>query len=150
MTNASYQGLSGPVVVMWPGGSISFPIASWTSVDSGYILPSGTTRGARYQVPTLKEHIGVNGTEDDTLWYAYGPFLPGPITTTPQEFNVTLPSTEPRTLVYALGKSQCSFLFNMKVPPTKPGFVVPDLAPLLLSLASFSAFVAYALKRKAS
>lgn len=148
MTNASYQGLTGPVVVKWPGGSTSFPIASWTAVDSGYIPPSGTTEGARYHVPTLKDHIGVNETDDDTLWYVYGPFLSGPITTTPQEFNVTLPSTAPRMLVYALGKSKCSTLFNMKVPPTRPGFIVPDLAPALLSLASFSAFAVYALRRR--
>lgn len=147
MTNACFQGLTDPVVVTWNGDSISFPAASWTAVDSGHI-PSDTTPGAKYMVPSLKEHIGVSGTEDDTLWYAYGNFLAGPITTTPQEFEVTLPSTSPRMLVYALGKSQCSMLYDMKVPPTRPGFVVPDATPLLLTLASFSAFAFFAIRRR--
>jgi hypothetical protein len=148
MTNASYQGLIGDVVVEWVGGSSSFPSSSFTAVDNGYVPPSGTTPGVRYQVSGLKNHIGVNGTADDTLWYAYGPFLSGPITTTPQTFNVTLPSTHARMLVYAIGKSKCSGLFDMRVPPTRAGFVVPDLAPILLTLAPFSAFGLYAIKRR--
>lgn len=117
-------------------------------MDSGYIPPSGTTQVVRYQVSALKEHIGVNDTADDTLWYAYGPFLSGPITQTPQTFNVTLPSTHPRMLVYAIGKSRCSQIFDMRVPPTRPGFLIPDLAPILLALASFTAFGLYAIKRR--
>lgn len=148
MTNASYQGLTGPVVVGWNGGSITFQASDFKPVNNGYIPTTGTTNGARYLVSSLKEHIGVNGTEDDTLWYAYGPFLSEPITTTPQTFNVTLPSTNPRMLVYALGKSKCSTLFDMRVPPTRPGFIVPDPAPLLLALASFSAFGVLAIKRR--
>jgi len=151
MTNASYQGLTGPVLVNWTGGSTSFPASSFTAVsdNNAFVPPSGTTEGARYTVASLKEHIGVNGTVDDTLWYAYGPFLSGPITTSPQTFNVTLPSTTPRMLVYALGKSWCcQSLFNMKVPPTRAGFVVPDLAPIIMSIASFSAFGLYAIKRR--
>jgi hypothetical protein len=160
MTNASYQGLTGPVLVNWTGGSISFSKASFTSVhaNNAYVPPNGTTNGARYRVSGLKEHLGVKGTADDTLWYAYRRFLQGPITTTPQTFTVTLPSTNPRMLVYALGKSSCSpcsfhvnccpSLYDMKVPPSRPGLVVPDLAPVLLASASFSAFGLFAIKRK--
>lgn len=151
MTNASYQGLTGHVLVNWTGGSTHFPKASFTSVElnGAFVPPSGTTPGARYTVASLKEHLGVNDTADDTLWYAHGAFLSGPINQTPQEFTVTLPSTDPRMLVYIIGMSSATGnLFDMKVPPTMPGFVVPDLAPLLLATASFGALGLYAVKRR--
>jgi len=149
MTNASYQSLKGQVLVNWTGGSTSFPKTSFKLANKKYIPRTPETFFVRYRVSALKEHIGVNGTEDDTLWYAYGPFLSTPITKTPQTFNVTLPSTHPRMLVYAIGKSKCSpCLFNMRVPPTRAGFVVPDLAPILLTSASFGAFGIYAIKRR--
>jgi len=146
------------VMVEWVGDSINFSKASFTAVsdDSAYVPLSGVSEGARYRVSCLKKHIGVNGTADDTLWYVYGPFLSGPVDQTAQTFTVTLPSTNPRMLVYAIGKITCfgSFsiecfdFFNTRVPPTMPGFVVPDLAPVLLALASFSAFGVYAIKRR--
>lgn len=152
MTNASYQGLTGSVLVNWTGGSTSFPKESFTPVSNNneYIPTGAVFEGARYRVSSLKEHLGVNGTEDDTLWYVFGPFLSGPITTTPQTFNVTLPSTNPRMLVLALGKSECSNEFDMRVPPSIPGFVVPNLAAILLTLSSFTAFVFYAIVRRKS
>jgi len=158
MTNASYQGLTGDVTVEWVGGYISFTKAGFTAVsdNNAYVPPSGTTEGARYLVSSLKSHIGVNGTADDTLWYVYGAFLSYCVNQTPQTFTVTLPSTNPRMLVYAIGKIsafnlfsiKCFDYFNTRVPPTMPGFVVPDLAPVLLALASFSAFGVYAIKRR--
>jgi len=159
MTNASYQGLTDDVMVEWVGDSINFTKASFTavSINSAYVPPSGTTEGARYLVSSLKDHIGVEGTADDTLWYVYGPFLSGCVNQTAQEFTVTLPSTKARMLVYAIGKITCfesfsitcwDYDFDTRVPPTKPGFVVPDSAPVLLALASFSAFGVYAIKRR--
>ena len=158
MTNASYQGLMGDVMVEWEGGSRNFIKAQFTSVhlNSAHVPPTGTTNGAWYTVASLKEHIGVNGTADDTLWYVYGPFLSRPIDQTPQNFTITLNSENPRMLVYAIAKTfSCNFFdiaccndFNTRVPPTQPGFVVPDAAPILLALASFSAFGIYAVKRR--
>ena len=150
MTNASYQGLTGNVLVEWDGGSKSFAKEDFTSVvDNSEKIPPGTTPGAGYTVASLKEHIGVNGTQDDALYYAYGPFLSNPINATSQTFNVTLPSTNPRMLVYVLGSSsENPGVLDMFVPPTQPGFVVPDLATILLASASFSAFALYALKRR--
>jgi hypothetical protein len=157
MTNASYQGLTGDVMVEWDGGSRNFSKTDFTAVSDNddFVPPSGTTEGARYKVSSLKEHIGVNGTADDTLWYAYGPFLSRPVDQNPQEFTVTLPSTKPRMLVYAIGKifksscffdTACCWKFNTRVPPTQPGFVVPDLAPIILATASFTAFGIYGIK----
>ena len=165
MTNASYQGLTGPVTVTWIGGSTSFPKSNFTSViiNNATVPPSGATHGGSYKVSTLQEHIGVNNTADQWLWYVYGPFLSRPINGTIQTFTVTLPSTHPRMLVLIIGKSQCSTgcgicstgcgiqcipKFDMKVPPTQPGFVVPDAAPVLMALSSFSALGLYAVKRR--
>jgi hypothetical protein len=57
-------------------------------------------------------------------------------------------------LVYAIGKISSSsfnvgcYEFDTRVPPTMPGFVVPDLAPILLAMASFSALGLYAIRRR--
>jgi hypothetical protein len=48
-------------------------------------------------------------------------------------------------LIYAIGKS--STCFDNKVPPTIPGFVVPEPGTILLALASFGALGLYSLKR---
>jgi len=158
LNNASYQGLTGPVVVKWPGGSISFSKSSFKPVTSGDIPPTGASPSGKYKVSNLKAYIGVGSAE--TLWWAYGPFLSGPITTTPQEFNVTLPSAYARMLVYAIGKSDCSYTtFNLRVAEERAGFVVtdmvpspviPEVAPFLIVLALCGAFGVYAWKRKNS
>jgi len=142
MTEACYTGLAGSVQVTWTGGSISFSAANFTSATTGKVPPS--TPDADYTVASLQDHLGVSHSED--VYYAFGPFLAGPITQTAQTFVVTLPSTAPRMLVYAIGKSSTDFDNN--VPPTIPGFVVPELGPILLALASFSALGLYSLRRK--
>lgn len=159
MTYECWDGLTGDVVVTWDGGSTSFEAGDFTEADSGYVPPSGTTMGARYTVASLKDHIGTDGP----VYWAMDDFLSGPLHTSPhQTFTVTLPSTNPRMLVYALGKASCNTVlqlpselepncfdwFNNKVPPTIPGFIVPEPSTILLALASFSAFALYAVKRK--
>jgi len=113
---------------------------------TGFVPPSGTTSGGRYTVASLQDHLGRPHSEN--VYYALGSFLAGPITDEPQSFTVELTSTHPRVLVYAIGKSGDSSLFNNKVPPTIPGFVLPELGPVLLALASFSALGLYAVKRR--
>lgn len=157
MTEASYNGwLVGDVEVSWTGGSRSFSKTDFTSVDdlSAWVPPSGTTPGARYTVATLKTKLNYPLEEpiEGPIYWANASFLSGPLHTSPkQEFTVTLPSTDPRMLVYALGKTQhseVSELFNNKVPPTIPGFVVPELGTILLAAASFTALALYVVKRK--
>jgi hypothetical protein len=143
MTNSCYHGLTGTVNVTWTGGFIAFP-KPWTEVNTGYVPPTGTVPGVRYQVSGLKDHLNTS----DSVWWAYGPFLADDITQTKQEFTVTLPSTDARMLVYAIGKTGETELFNNRVPPTMAGFVVPELGPVLLALASFSAFALFAIRRR--
>lgn len=146
MTKACYDELSGNVDVTWTGGSTSFAKNVFTAANTGYVPPSGTTDGGRYTVASLQDHIGVPHSEN--VYYVYGPFLAGPLTQTHQTFTVTFSSTHARMLVYVIAKSNGSTLFNQKVPPTIPGFVVPEMAPVLLTLASFGALTLYAVKRK--
>jgi len=160
MTEDCWNGLTGDVVVSWSGDSASFnKLINFTGVteNSAHVPPSGTTEGARYTVASLKDHLsyglGEPISSTDTIYWAMGAFLSGPITGTPQNFTVNLPSTAPRMLVYALGKTEDSDIFDnfiRKVPPTRPGFVVPELGPVFAALASFSAFALYALKRRKS
>jgi len=145
MSNDSYHGLTSNVLVDWTGGSITFEPSDFTSTDSGYVLPSGMFNGAKYQVPGLRDHLQVADTEP--VWYAHGPFLAGPLTTANQTFTVALNSTSTRVLVYAIGRTGDSTVFNNRVPPTMAGFVVPDPGILMAALASFGAFVAFAAYR---
>lgn len=147
MTEACYAGLTGDVVVTWTGGSVSFSSGEFNATSKpGYVPPSGTTEGGRYTVASLQDHIGVPSSE--MIYYAYKPFLDGPLVHDPKSFTVTLPSTDPRMLVYAIGKTGDYEDFNSKVPPTIPGFVVPELASILLVIASFSAFILYLVRPK--
>lgn len=140
MTKACYNGLTGSVQVTWTGGSTSFSAADFTAAKTGKVPPS--TPDADYTVASLQDHLGVPHSEN--VYYALGPFLAGPITQTKQTFVVTLPSTAPKMLVYAIHKD--STCFDNKVPPTIPGFVVPELGTILLALASFGALGLYSLK----
>jgi hypothetical protein len=146
MTKSCYDGLTSDVTVDWGGGgSPDLTITSWTLADdNGDKVPPGCESGTGYTVASLKDHLDTDGP----VYWAFEPFLAGPITVTPQEFTVTIESTDPRMMVYALGKVEGSELFSNRVPPTQPGFVVPEVATVLLSAASLSAFAMYALLRK--
>jgi hypothetical protein len=155
MTQECYDGLSGSVGVTWSGGSASFAKADFTAVtNNGDKVPSAllAEEGTRYTVASLKDHLSMGLSEPleatDTIYWAMKPFLSGPITGTPQTFTVTFSSTSPRMLIYALGKTDQSLLFNSRVPPTIPGFVVPELGTMLLALAPLSAFGIYAIRRR--
>ena len=142
MTKACYDGLTGTVLVTWTGGSTSFTAANFTAANTGKAPPS--TPQADYTVASLQDHLGVSHSEN--IYYALGLFLAGPITQTPQTFIVTLPSTAPKMLVYAIGKSSTEY--DNRVPNTIPGFVVPEPLPIGITLASFAALGLFTLKRK--
>lgn len=154
MTKACHDGLTGNVEVKWAAGSITIQETEWTQeTDDGHKIPPSTTSGAGYTVSSLKSHL----TTADPVYWVFKPFLGGqPLTQTHASFNVTLPSTNPKMLVYVLGKSGssgtgasvASDLFDARVPPTIPGFVVPELGPLLLASSSFAALGLYAVRRR--
>jgi hypothetical protein len=144
MTVASYNGLSGDVLVTWTGGSITFHELDFELAEfGGPKIPFADE--PVYTVASCADHLGVSGND---VYYAYAPFLDNNIDSTPQSFTITASSTALRMLVYAIareGSETGAFSF---VPPTQPGFVVPELATILLSLAPFGAFGLYMYKRK--
>ena len=147
MTEECFNGLTGSVTVDWPGGStpdLTILAADWNLDSNGGKVPLGADSGTGYTVSSLKSHLGTT----DGVYWVFKPFLAGPITETPKSFTVNLPSTKPRMLVYALGKSGDTSLFNNRVPPTLPGFVVPEAAPLIAMGMSFAAVGLYAIKRR--
>jgi len=160
MSQGCYDGLTGDVVVSWTwpsSDSVTFSKAAFganaVSDNSAKVPPTGTTEGGCYTVASLKDHLdeglSVPLSADDTIYWAMSDFLGvDPLTGEKQTFTVTLPSTAPRMLVYALGKSDPAGDFDMKVPPTRPGFMVPELGTMLLVIASFSAFAIYAIARR--
>jgi len=154
MSADSWNGLTGNVVVSWSGGSVSFTKAEFAGIQENSVkVPlSGTTPGGCYTVASLKDHLSYGLSEpisaSETIYWGMKPFLSGDLTGTPQAFTVAFTSTHPRMLVYALGKTEGSDLFDNKVPPTRPGFIVPELGPILLVLASFGAFAVYAIRRR--
>lgn len=146
MTVASYDGLSGDVVVTWTGGSITFHKTDFTlaTFGGGNKIPPGVT--ADYTVASCADHLGVSGND---VYYAFGPFLANEIDSTKQEFTVTASSTALRMLVYAIGREGSPTApLNNKVPNTQPGLVVPEIATLILAASPFAAFGLYAFKRR--
>jgi hypothetical protein len=104
----------------------------------------------RYEVQSLKTQLGVNGTKDDFVYYNLGPFLGGSaIGRLPKEFTVNLPATNPKMLVLAVARSGvCTPFFNMRVQPCTPGFIIPEVPPMLIAMTSFAAAGLYAVKRR--
>ena len=149
MTDACHSSLVS-VDVDWTGDSAAEltlgpgDFTEETEHTEGIKRPTGTTSGAGYTVASLMDHLGTT----NPIWWAFEPFLDGSITGTPTPFNVTIESDDPRMLVYALGKSSGSGLFDLFVPPTIPGFMVPEPATIAAIATSMLALAAFAFFRK--
>jgi hypothetical protein len=148
MTESCFNGLTGDVTVTWGAtGLLTITKAEFApaSVLSDKVPPEADS-GNGYTVAALKDHLAT----DVPVYWAFGAILDGAeLTQTPQSFTVTLPSSDPRMMVYVLGKYGETDLFNNRVPPTQPGFVVPEAATIFLAASSMMALgVVYAYKRK--
>jgi hypothetical protein len=132
------------VEIEWTGGSIT--ITDWDAPTAKKVPPDAS-HGAGYTVASLKDHLE---TSED-IWYAFEPILGEPLV--PGEtyyITITMSCEDPKMLVYIMGKSGCSSKFDMCVPPTIPGFVIPEV-PMgtLMALASMIGTVGiYKLRRK--
>jgi hypothetical protein len=149
ITQECWAGLSADTTVDWGGSPIIIETGDWNGPEStnGDKLPPGTTPGAGYTVASLKDHLDTDGP----IYWVFYPILGGAqLTSVHETITVSLSSDDPEMLVYILGKSPDSDDFDTRVPPTIPGFVVPEI-PLgtIMGLASMIAALAiYA--RKAS
>ena len=157
MTEECYDGLVGDVMVTWDGAGSPltvqtgiYPAGDWYYEDGltepEPKVPPNTVNGAGYTVSSLQSHLETTGG----IYWAFLPFLDGAALSSAEiEFTVTITSSDTKLLGYVLGKSsETADLFTDRVPPTNPGFVVPEVATVLLAIASISALGLYALKRK--
>ena len=86
-------------------------------------MPPSYPPGIRYTVASLKDHLGIEGTDLSVYWALINfPALEtinGP--TNKYEVKITLDSTDPKMLVYVYAKSEISATeYDMKAPPDKP------------------------------
>ena len=151
-------------VLVQPGDFVSA-----TGTGNEYVPPSGTTNGARYTVASLKDHLSYNLSEpldsDDVIYWVMFPLNDSsvfsgsfddrfdPLTTVPEEITLELHSSlsNPRMLIYLLGNSvDDAELFDVKVPPTNPGFMVPEIAmgSIMAVSTMFAALGLYAYRKK--
>jgi hypothetical protein len=165
-TEECYNGFPDPptsaVTVEYPAGSLTVGIlkTAFTGVtlNSEIVPPTGTTPGAGYTVASLKDHLDYGLSTplgpDDMIYWAIAPLAHpdfDPLTTTPLNITVTVDSDNTRMLVYLLGKSEDgATLFDMNVPPTNPGFVVPEIAfgSIMAAATMFTALGLFAYKKK--
>ena len=100
---------------------------------SGQKVPPGYPPGIIYTVASLKDHLGIKGT-DLSIYWTLVPFPTGATINGPTEkykVHVDLNSTDPCMLVYVYAKSVDSATdYDMKVPPTNPGFMTPEPATI--------------------
>lgn len=148
MTESCYNGLTGDTIVSWTGASSPLIIdeLDWIGpFDTGDPdIPPGATTGASYTVASLKSHLGTS----EPVYYVFEPFLEGTLGSTKVPITVTLESSDPKMLVYVLGKAgSSSTLFDVHIPPTPAGFVIPEL-PLGTLMGLASMLVALVLIRK--
>jgi hypothetical protein len=142
-----FLALTGDTVVSWTGVSspVTIEIGDWLGPydDNSAGLPP--TASPAYNVATLQSKFPTN----DPVYYIFEPILEGPLTTTKETITVTLQSDDPEMLAYILGKQTVeSEVFDTRVPPTIPGFVIPEL-PLgtLMGLASMLAALVLIIKK---
>ena len=118
-------------------------------------VPGNTTPGAGYTVASLKDHLDYGLStpigSDDTIYWAIAP-LNFDLTTTPTTITVSEEGcSNPRMLIYLLGKSvDDATLFDMNVPPTNPGFMVPEITAgsIMAAATMFGALGLYTYRKK--
>ena len=146
MTEACYNSLHADVIVSWDGGFITLNDWKMENTD-GDKVPPGTSSGAGYTVASLKDHLDTS----DPIYWDTAPII-GSALEAGEEYEITvgLASDSPKMLVYVLGQSDCGGDYDMRVPPTIPGFVIPEvpLGTLLSALTMLGAAGLYRLKEK--
>ncbi len=112
----------------------------FTPIDKGWIPLESDGFGKIYQAKSLRSHLGV---EDEFIYYAYLDMpVDGDEIAEGDSYNVTIAvsSMSPRVLVYAFG-------VDSKVPPTRPGFVIPEFGVGTIAALGLMAAALFILKR---
>jgi len=154
MTKTCYDGLTSVQIDFNDDASIDETLiwSDFAAANSGEV-PTGSPPGTWYQVASLKDHLGIAGSPDPIYWaevdFPAGTEIDGD--TQKYEVTITLDSSDPKMLVYVFGKSTDSETaeYDMKVPSTNPGFMVPEPATIAAVVTPTLTLLGYALyKRK--
>lgn len=158
MTVSCYNGLPDPpahaVDITWRGppvGEVHFLKIDFELLHGNPPpkVPPDTISSVQYTRSSLSDHLGEGGSTDVYWANASFPIGDGKLHEAAQTFLVTLHSTAPKMLVYAIGKtSEVADKYNIWVPPTNPGFVVPEPATIAAVATSLGALGLYAIRRK--
>jgi hypothetical protein len=111
-----FSGDSTPAItVEYPAGGLTVGIlaSAFTGVtlNSEIVTPTGTTPWAGYTVASLKDHLDYD------------------LTARARNITVTIECGNRKNAGLLVRKSEDGAnLFDMRVPPTNPGFIVPEIA----------------------
>jgi hypothetical protein len=167
ITEDCYNGLGAdPVIEVTydPGTGVETIISldkssftAYTTNSEKYPDFTNVDEGAKYTIASLKDHLSYGLSvpigAGDTIYIANALMAHGdfdPLGLEPKEVTITLDSTAPRMLIYMHGKSEMGGNYDLKVPPTNPGFVIPEVAiGSIMAVASmFTALGLYTYKKK--
>jgi hypothetical protein len=157
MTVSCYNGLpeapANAVDITWTGpppGEVHFLKTDFELLHGNPPPKVPSDSDVQYTRSSLSDHLGEGGSTDVYWAIKDFPIAPdGKLHETAQTFVVTLHSTAPKMLVYAIGKtSETADKYNIWVPPTNPGFVVPEPATIAAVATSLGALGLYAYRRK--
>lgn len=138
------------------GVDVQFVKTDFEPIIGKYVpaVPPATS-GSRYQVSSLKDHLGEGLatalTKTDTIYWSNKSITQfDPLTTDPKQLSITLDSSAPRMLIYLMGSSANDGTLDMRVPPTPAGFMIPEIAlGSVMAMASmFTALGLYIYKKK--
>jgi len=128
-----------------PVDATIFPDDFIEKTDDDKWLPPSYPEGIRYTVASLKDHLGIGGTDESIYWTLVTFPTDDTITSNIYYVKITLDSTDPKMMVYVFGKTVDSTdaPYDMKVPPTNPGFMVPEPATIVAVATSLIALIGY-------
>jgi len=126
MTETCWDGLTQVSIDFNDDGSTEWTLGNgdFNEAVLGEEVPPSYPPGIRYTVASLKDHLGIEGTDLSVYWglvdFPGGDTIDGD--TDKYEVYITLDSTDPKMLVYVYAKSENSAGtdYDMKVPTTNP------------------------------
>jgi len=153
MTGTCYSGLTSIVIDFGNDGTddVTLVPGDFSGPDTNDIkkIPDDAEEGIKYTVASLKDHLGVGGTSESIYWALVDFPSSVVITGTKYPIWIELDASSPKMLVYVFAKTAPGLVkYNLKVPPTIPGFIVPEPATIAAVATPMIALIAYTFYRR--
>lgn len=153
MTETCYDDLNEVTIDFNKDTSIdeTLDINDFTEAVLGEDVPPSYPPGIKYTVASLKDHLGISGTEWSVYWttveFPDGENINGP--TSKYRVHIKLDSSDPAMLVYVYAKSDPDLDdYDMRIPTTNPGFMVPEPATIAAVATPTLTLLAYAYHKR--